>query len=120
MWDLGNEHLLEPYLPALEGEDENRVAKSIGSGRGGVRRLGEHPPTERGGARDALYVLVLVRFCQSLVIARHTVILHPENKDYLMSSAYKGAQLLHWLWKTGKEAVLRKWVDDAREYSDRK
>ena len=42
--------------------------------------------------RDALYVLVLVRFCQSLVMARHTVILHPENKDYLMRSVYKGAQ----------------------------
>ena len=98
-------------------------------------RTGLPSPLEVGGAvlagwesilplneeeRDALYVLVLVRFCQSLVIARHTVILHPENKDYLMSSAYKGAQLLPWLWKTGKEAVLRKWVDDAREYSERK
>ncbi|KAJ8374260.1 hypothetical protein SKAU_G00048400 [Synaphobranchus kaupii] len=70
--------------------------------------------------RDALFVLVLARFCQSLVIAQHSVTLYPENKDYLMITSHKGKHHLSQLWKMGKEAVLRKWVEDAREYSDRK
>ncbi|XP_061084481.1 hydroxylysine kinase-like isoform X3 [Conger conger] len=192
-WDLGNVHLLEPYLPALEGEDELRLVKDvmmmfktevlvhvssfrkspihgdfndqniivepdspIGYRISGILDFGSmnygysifelaitimymmiesQSPLEVGGAvlagwesilpldeveRDALYTLVLVRFCQSLVMAHHTAALRPENKDYLMITARKGIRLLPLLWKLGKEAVLKKWVDDAREYSDRK
>ncbi|XP_035256993.1 hydroxylysine kinase-like [Anguilla anguilla] len=190
LWDLGNVHLLEPYLPALEGE-ENRVVKDImnmfktqvlpnmssfhkctihgdfsdhnilvepddviGYRISGILDFAEissgyyvlelaisimymmtesRSPLEIGGAvlagfesvfplneaeRDALYVLVLVRFCQSLVLAHYSVTLYPENKEYLMVSAGKGVGHLFMLWKMGKEAVLRKWVEDAREYSE--
>ncbi|KAJ8374259.1 hypothetical protein SKAU_G00048390 [Synaphobranchus kaupii] len=67
-------------------------------GGGGVSGLGEQLPAERGGARCPLCA----------------------DKDYLMITSHKGKHHLSQLWKMGKEAVLRKWVEDAREYSDRK
>ena len=69
----------------------------------------EHPePTEVGGPvlagwesvlplndieKDCLYLLVLCRFCQSLVLARHAVTLHPENAEYLMISSRRGVHI---------------------------
>lgn len=69
--------------------------------------------------RDSLYLLVLGRFCQSLVMARHCVSLHPENEEYLMITAKTGIQHLIYLWELGKDAVDRKWFQEAREYIDR-
>ncbi|XP_028650769.1 hydroxylysine kinase [Erpetoichthys calabaricus] len=59
--------------------------------------------------RDALYLLVLCRFCQSLVMANYNVVLHPENEEYLMITARMGWRLLLQLWKMGKEAVEELW-----------
>ena len=35
--------------------------------------------------RDALYVLVLSRLCQSLVMGRHKALKNPENLEYLLT-----------------------------------
>ncbi|XP_035509996.1 hydroxylysine kinase [Morone saxatilis] len=96
----------------------------------------EHPkPVEVGGPvlagwesvlplneteKDCLYVLVLSRFCQSFVLARHAVSLHPENAEYLMISTRKGVNILHHLWKLGKEQVENMWFQSAAQFSDRK
>ncbi|KAJ8418877.1 hypothetical protein AAFF_G00003760 [Aldrovandia affinis] len=64
--------------------------------------------------RDVLYLLVLGRFCQCLVMARHCVTLHPENKEYLMITARTGIRHLSHLWELGKEAVDRKWFQAAK------
>lgn len=66
--------------------------------------------------RDALYLLVLCRFCQSLVVARHTVVQHPENKDYLMITTKTGTRHLCRLWELGKEVVERRWFQNAAQY----
>ncbi|XP_070765173.1 hydroxylysine kinase [Enoplosus armatus] len=96
----------------------------------------EHPkPIEVGGPvlagwesvfplneaeRGCLYVLVLSRFCQSLVLARHSVTLHPENAEYLMISSKKGVHILCQLWELGKEQVEKVWFQGAAQFSDRK
>ncbi|XP_024278598.1 hydroxylysine kinase isoform X1 [Oncorhynchus tshawytscha] len=67
--------------------------------------------------RDALYLLVLCRFCQSLVVARHTVVQHPENKDYLMITTKTGTHHLCRLWELGKEVVERRWFQNAAQDS---
>ncbi|XP_072294666.1 hydroxylysine kinase-like [Eucyclogobius newberryi] len=70
----------------------------------------EHPnPLEVGGAvlagweselplneaeRDCLFVLVLSRFCQSIVFARHSILMQPENEEYLMIWSRKGVHIL--------------------------
>ncbi|XP_067370122.1 hydroxylysine kinase-like isoform X1 [Channa argus] len=95
----------------------------------------EHPqPIEVGGPvlagwesvlplneaeRECLFVLVLSRFCQSLVVARYTVTLHPENADYLMTTSRKGIPILQQLWELGKEHVEQVWFQSAAEFSDR-
>ncbi|XP_043536095.1 hydroxylysine kinase-like [Chiloscyllium plagiosum] len=66
--------------------------------------------------RDALFLLVLCRFSQSLLIASHSVLLHPENEEYIMVTVRKGWRCLHQLWQLGKEAVERIWFDTARSY----
>ncbi|XP_010894279.2 hydroxylysine kinase [Esox lucius] len=66
--------------------------------------------------RDSLYLLVLSRFCQSLVVARHTVVQHPENKEYLMITAKTGIRHLCQLWELGKEEVERIWFEGAARY----
>ncbi|XP_072409371.1 hydroxylysine kinase-like [Chiloscyllium punctatum] len=66
--------------------------------------------------RDALFLLVLCRFSQSLLIASHSVLLHPENEEYIMVSVRKGWRCLHQLWQLGKEAVERIWFDTAKSY----
>lgn len=59
--------------------------------------------------RDCLYLLVLSRFCQSIVVAHYTVTLHPENTEYLMISSKKGVKILQQLWELGKEQVEKVW-----------
>ncbi|KPP61881.1 hydroxylysine kinase-like [Scleropages formosus] len=66
--------------------------------------------------RNALYFLVLCRFCQSLVLARRAITLHPENEEYLMTTARTGVRHLQQLWELGKEQVERRWFDGAKEY----
>ncbi|GLD49951.1 hydroxylysine kinase-like isoform X1 [Lates japonicus] len=91
----------------------------------------EHPnPIEVGGPvlagwesvlplneaeRECLYVLVLSRFCQSLVLARHSVTLQPENTEYLMISSKRGVLILRQLWELGKEQVEK--TDEFTTYS---
>lgn len=74
----------------------------------------ELPLTE--AERDCLYVLVLSRFCQSLVLARHSVLLHPENEEYLMISTRRGLSILQDLWKLGQEHVERVWFESAARF----
>eukprot|EP00064_Thunnus_orientalis_P007872 superscaffoldBa00000899_g7894 len=93
----------------------------------------EHPsPLDVGGAvlagwesimvlseyeRDSLFLLVLGRFCQSLVYGRYNVQKYPDNKKYLMTTAKSGTRLLNKLWELGKEEVEKKWFHDASTYS---
>ncbi|KAI3368692.1 hypothetical protein L3Q82_025685 [Scortum barcoo] len=70
--------------------------------------------------RDCLFVLVLSRFCQSLTLARHSVILHPENTEYLMISSKKGIHIFRQLWELGKKQVEKIWFQCAAQFSDRK
>lgn len=92
----------------------------------------EHPnPIEVGGPvlagweselplneaeRDCLYVLVLSRFCQSLVYARYSVVTQPENAEYLMISSKNGVHILQTLWKLGRDHVERVWFQCAAQY----
>ncbi|XP_030647449.1 hydroxylysine kinase-like [Chanos chanos] len=67
--------------------------------------------------REALYLLVLGRFCQSLVLAHYTVLQHPENEEYLMTTSKTGVRLLHQLWELGKQEVEKRWFQTAAQYS---
>ncbi|XP_076007480.1 hydroxylysine kinase-like isoform X1 [Genypterus blacodes] len=96
----------------------------------------EHPkPIEVGGPvlagwesvlplneaeRHALYLLVLSRFCQSLVYARYSVLLHPENEEYLMITSKRGFHILRHLWELGQTQVERVWFQSADQYCVRK
>ncbi|KAM8888159.1 hydroxylysine kinase-like isoform 1-T1 [Synchiropus picturatus] len=89
----------------------------------------QHPnPVEAGGPvlagfssvfplneaeKDSLYILVLSRFCQSLILARHGISLHPENAEYLMITHRKGVGILSQLWELGKEHVEEVWFQSA-------
>ncbi|KAK2835413.1 hypothetical protein Q5P01_015897 [Channa striata] len=93
----------------------------------------EHPrPIEVGGPvlagwesvlplneaeRECLYLLVLSRFCQSLVLARYTVTLHPENAEYLMITSRKGIPILQQLWELGKDHVEKVWFQSAAQFN---
>ncbi|XP_037106163.1 hydroxylysine kinase [Syngnathus acus] len=95
----------------------------------------EHPnPIEVGGPilagwesvfplnaaeRDCLFWLVLSRLCQSFVIARYSVTLHPENEEYLMISSKKGIPILHKFFEMGKEQVEKVWFQSAAQFKDR-
>ncbi|AWP10836.1 putative hydroxylysine kinase [Scophthalmus maximus] len=95
----------------------------------------EHPnPIEVGGLvlagwesvlplneeeKECLFVLVLSRFCQSLILARYFVTLHPENEEYLMISSRKGVGILRQVWELGKEQVEKVWFQSAAQFSDR-
>ncbi|XP_028259858.1 hydroxylysine kinase-like [Parambassis ranga] len=70
--------------------------------------------------KDCLYVLVLSRFCQSLVLARYTVTLHPENAEYLMITSKKGVHIFRHLWELGKQEVEKVWFEGAAQYTNRK
>ncbi|XP_030228673.1 hydroxylysine kinase isoform X2 [Gadus morhua] len=64
--------------------------------------------------RDCLYLLVLCRFCQSLVMARHSVRLQPHNEEYLMITARTGMRILRQLWDLGKAEVEKVWFQDGQ------
>ncbi|XP_056615609.1 hydroxylysine kinase isoform X1 [Triplophysa dalaica] len=66
--------------------------------------------------RDCLYLLVLARFSQSLVLARYTVTQQPENEEYLMTTAKTGLLHLCRLWELGKEEVERIWFQRAAQF----
>ncbi|KAM9384169.1 hydroxylysine kinase-like isoform 1-T2 [Pholidichthys leucotaenia] len=70
--------------------------------------------------KDCLYVLVLSRFCQSFVMARHTMTLQPENEEYLMITSRKGIHIFYQLLESGKEQVEKMWFQSAAQYSERK
>lgn len=67
--------------------------------------------------KDCLYLLVLSRFCQSLVMARYSVTLHPENEEYLMITSRKGVKILHRFWELGKKQVEKVWFQHAAEFN---
>ncbi|XP_053128710.1 hydroxylysine kinase isoform X2 [Hemicordylus capensis] len=67
--------------------------------------------------RDALFLLVCGRFAQSLVMAAHTTLLHPENEEYLMITARTGWKHLMKLFEMGQEAVEKIWFETAGTYT---
>eukprot|EP00079_Xenopus_tropicalis_P027696 XP_012822047.1 PREDICTED: hydroxylysine kinase isoform X1 [Xenopus tropicalis] len=66
--------------------------------------------------KDALFFLVNCRFSQSLVMARYSVLLCPENEEYLMITAKTGWKHLKTLHNMGKEAVEKIWFETADSY----
>ncbi|OCT89485.1 hydroxylysine kinase isoform X1 [Xenopus laevis] len=66
--------------------------------------------------KDALFFLVNCRFSQSLVMARYSVQLCPENEEYLMITAKTGWKHLQTLHDMGKEAVEKIWFETADSY----
>lgn len=69
-----------------------------------------------GEERNALFLLVCGRFAQSLVMAAHTVLMHPENEEYLMITAKTGWKHLVKLLEMGQEAMEKIWFDVAQTY----
>ncbi|XP_073793690.1 hydroxylysine kinase-like [Danio rerio] len=67
--------------------------------------------------RDSLYWLILCRFCQSLVIARYTVIQQPENEEYVRMASKNCVQHLSRLWELGKDEVERRCFQNAAQFS---
>ncbi|NXP79582.1 HYKK kinase, partial [Ramphastos sulfuratus] len=68
--------------------------------------------------RAALFLLVCGRFSQSLVIAAHTVLLYPENKEYLTITAQTGWKHLMRMLEVGREAVEQTWFETASTYAN--
>ncbi|XP_041913398.1 hydroxylysine kinase [Alosa sapidissima] len=66
--------------------------------------------------RDCLFLLVLCRFSQSLVLARYSVQQQPENEEYLMITSRTGTKLLRRLWELGQQQVERTWFESAKTY----
>ncbi|NXE46167.1 HYKK kinase, partial [Casuarius casuarius] len=66
--------------------------------------------------RAALFLLVSGRFSQSLVIAAHTALLYPQNKEYLMVTAKTGWKHLMKMFEVGQEAVEKMWFETAKAY----
>ncbi|XP_068000206.1 hydroxylysine kinase isoform X2 [Melanerpes formicivorus] len=66
--------------------------------------------------RGALFLLVCGRFSQSLVIAAHTALLYPENKEYLTITARTGWKHLMRMFEVGQEVVEQTWFETARAY----
>ncbi|CAB1424471.1 unnamed protein product [Pleuronectes platessa] len=66
--------------------------------------------------RDCLYLMVLGRLCQSLVYGRHNVNKYPGNKEYLLTTAKGGTQILNKFWELGKKEVEKKWFTDASTF----
>ncbi|XP_050165066.1 hydroxylysine kinase [Myiozetetes cayanensis] len=67
--------------------------------------------------RGALFLLVSGRFAQSLVIAAHTALLYPENREYLMITAKTGWKHLMTMFEMGQEAVEKKWFETTQAYA---
>ncbi|XP_078388663.1 hydroxylysine kinase-like [Cetorhinus maximus] len=91
----------------LESSDPIRAGGHVLSGFESVTPL---VPEER----DAVFLLVLCRFLQSLVLARYNILLYPENEEYLLTTARTGWKCLHQLWSLGKEAVEKIWFETAK------
>ncbi|KFV61079.1 Hydroxylysine kinase, partial [Dryobates pubescens] len=68
--------------------------------------------------RGALFLLVCGRFSQSLVIAAHTALLYPENKEYLTITARTGWKHLMRMFEVGQEVVEQTWFETARAYAN--
>lgn len=66
--------------------------------------------------RGALFLLVSGRFAQSLVIAAHTALLYPENKEYLTITAKTGWKHLMTMFEVGQKAVEKTWFETAQAY----
>ncbi|XP_078055964.1 hydroxylysine kinase-like [Mustelus asterias] len=94
----------------LESSDPVSVGGHVLSGFESVIPLG---PEER----DAVFLLVLCRFSQSLVLARYNILLYPENEEYLLTTARTGWKCLHQLWSLGKGAVEKIWFETAKSHS---
>ncbi|XP_032824803.2 hydroxylysine kinase [Petromyzon marinus] len=95
----------------IESSRPMDVGGHIMAGYESVRPLTED---ERG----AVYWLVASRFCQSLVLARYTILQHPENADYLLTTARTGWERLRRLWATGREGTQRLWSDVAARHTN--
>uniref|UniRef100_UPI00398E5EE7 hydroxylysine kinase-like n=1 Tax=Pristiophorus japonicus TaxID=55135 RepID=UPI00398E5EE7 len=94
----------------LESKDPINVGGHVLAGFESVSPLS---PEER----DAVFLLVLCRFSQSLVMARYNILLYPENEEYLLTTGRTGWKRLHQLWGLGKEAVEKVWFDTAKPFS---
>ena len=57
---------------------------------------------------DSLVVLVCARLCQSLVFGAHGYLLDPTN-TYLLTTAKRGWEFLHRLWKLPQDDVKIRW-----------
>ncbi|XP_054244012.1 hydroxylysine kinase [Indicator indicator] len=68
--------------------------------------------------RGALFLLVCGRFSQSLVIAAHTALLYPENKEYLTITARTGWKHLMRMFEMGQEVMEQTWFETARAYAN--
>ncbi|XP_059496195.1 hydroxylysine kinase-like isoform X1 [Stegostoma tigrinum] len=90
--------------------------------------LGSNDPVSAGGhvlsgfesvipllpeERNAMFLLVLCRFSQSLVLGRYNALLYPENAEYLLSTGRAGWKCLRQLWSLGQEAVGKIWFETA-------
>lgn len=58
--------------------------------------------------KDSLFLLVLGRLCQSLVLGQYNAQKYPDNK-YLLKTTKGGTELLTKLMEMGKEEVQQKW-----------
>ncbi|XP_061450828.1 hydroxylysine kinase isoform X2 [Rhineura floridana] len=67
--------------------------------------------------RSSLFLLVSGRFVQSLVMAAHTTLLYPENKEYLMITTKTGWRHLIMLSEMGQETVENIWFGTAKTYA---
>ncbi|XP_063058044.1 hydroxylysine kinase-like [Engraulis encrasicolus] len=69
--------------------------------------------------RDCLFLLVLCRFSQVLVLTRYAVLQQPENEEYLaLWYSRPGIKYLSLLWELGKHEVDRTWFECAQKYRD--
>ncbi|XP_032870889.1 hydroxylysine kinase-like isoform X1 [Amblyraja radiata] len=66
--------------------------------------------------RDALYLLVLCRFSQSLVFGTYNILRYPDNEEYLQITTRTGWKHLRQHWDLGKEAVEKIWFETAKSY----
>lgn len=96
----------------IESSDPLRVGGHVLAGFESVLPL---TAAERG----ALFLLVSGRFAQSLVIAAHTALLYPDNREYLMVTARTGWRHLMSMFEVGQEAVEKMWFETAAAYGHR-
>lgn len=94
----------------VESSDPLRVGGHVLAGFESVLPLTEEE-------RAALFLLVCGRFSQSLVLAAHTALLYPENKEYLTITARTGWKHLLSMFEVGREAVERTWFETAGRYA---